>query len=68
MFPDWTSLSSAAKSVPARLHSALVYCLKMGGRNPPSSEKVCSSLEEGPPLPSMEELNPRKTGAHTWSY
>lgn len=35
MFPDWTSLSSAAKSVPARLHSALVYCLKMGGGEPP---------------------------------
>ena len=34
MFPGWTSLSSAAKSVPARLPSALAYCLKMGGGTP----------------------------------
>lgn len=65
-FPGWTWSSSVAKSVPARLPSALAYCLKMrAGGTSLTSEKVCSSLEEGPPNSVWKELHPRKTGVPT---
>lgn len=54
--------------------SVCVYSLPQGSGslsenegNPLTSEKAYSSLEEGPPLPGMEEMNPRKTGAHMCS-
>ena len=45
-FPGWTWLSSVAKSVPARLPSALAYRLKMraeGGGTPDLRESVFQS-------------------------